>query len=522
MKKKLLTIVASVFLVTHFVGAQDPATWAEDVACIIYNKCSSCHNPEGVGPFNLLSYEDAFTNRLNIRWAVQSKYMPPWRAERGHVAYLDDMSLTDEEIETIVSWINNDAPEGDPELAPNPPDDFSPIVITDPDVVIEFDEYTSQADEEDDFRCFVKPWEETEQQFIVSSEVIPSNTNIVHHTLFGWDAEDTAIALDEQDPGPGYYCFGGFGSNTVQLIGAWVPGSNVNNLPEGFGFSVPAGGNMVMQTHYPEGSIGQSDATSVRFKLSDDPSIRQVQSIPLLNHFANLTNGPLFIEANTVKTFYAEQTIPVDLVLLAVAPHAHLIAKSMRSFAVTPSGDTLALVEMPQWDFDWQLTYVFKKPVVLPAGSTVYGEIVYDNTTANPRNPSDPPIDVSVGEETTDEMFLFFFAVSLYQEGDEDLEFADSDPKVDCVLSAVETLKAIESIRIAPNPSSAFVHILADSPFDAEVRLLDTGNRLVRSYDNLRLPARIDVEQIPSGVYFLHIRTGQNVSIKKIVINRAD
>ncbi len=516
----LITIFFAIINLITLVG-QDAVTWSEDVACIIYNKCSGCHNPEGIAPFSLLSYQDAFNNRANIKWAVETKFMPPWRAERGHTAFRNDMSLTDEQIQTIVDWVNNDAPEGNPDVAPDAPTEFVTEAIPDPDVVIEFEEYTSQAVDEDDFRCFVEPWGEMEQKWIIGSEVQPGNTNIVHHSLYGWDAENTVVILDEEDPGPGYYCFGGFGSNSVNLIGGWVPGGSANIAPEGFGFSIPGGGHIVMQTHYPEGSSGEKDATSIRFKFADpDAEIRGVNAVPILNHFSNLTDGPLWIPANTIKTFHARQVIPADIVLLAVSPHAHLIARSMNAYAVTPMGDTLDIINIPKWDFDWQLNYTFKKPIVVPSGSIIYGAITYDNTTNNERNPSNPPVDVSVGEETTDEMFLFFFGVSLYQSGDEDLEFKDDAPVVDCIVSSTTTEVGLEHISIAPNPSSDYILIDSDTPLKTSIRLMDINGRQLYNQQEVLLPTKIHLPRLSDGVYLLRLTNHDTQVSRRIIVRR--
>ena len=202
MKKLLLLLIISTFCKVH-LNAQS-ITWADDIACIVYNKCSQCHHPEGVGPFSLMSYNDAYTFRGSIKNATSERRMPPWKASSGEVEYVDDLSLTTEQINLIAQWVDNGAPQGNPDIAPDAPIFENQEEIINPDVVIQFQEYTSQAEEEDDYRCFVESWPTNTPQWVVASEVVPGNTNIVQDYLCssnsrpGYDCvfDNTSHALD--------------------------------------------------------------------------------------------------------------------------------------------------------------------------------------------------------------------------------------------------------------------------------------------------------------------------------------
>lgn len=518
MKRILLLLLISTFFKLQ-ISAQSP-TWADDIACIVYNKCTACHNPDGVGPFSLMSYNDAFIFRGSIKNATGEKSMPPWNAKSGLVEYVDDLSLTDQEIALIAEWVDSGAAQGDPASAPNAPVFEGTEEITNPDVVIQFPEYTSQAVEEDDYRCFVEPWPATQYQWVVGTEVVPGNTSIVHHNLFAWDPTNTAINLDAADPGPGYYCFGNNGSSSSNQIGGWVPGASASILPDGFGFQLPPGGNIIIQTHFPEGSVGQSDDTKINFQFSDQTNLRRIKGGAVLNHNNSLTNGPLFIPANTEKTFYAEATALEDMTVLSMTPHMHLIGVAIKAFAVTPTGDTLHLIDIPKWDFDWQYTYELKSPVIIPQGSIIYGEGSYDNTNNNSLNPSTPPVDVSLGEATTDEMFLVFFTWSTYQPGDESLYFEDSPDLVDCgVVSTIEP--SIEKlVRVSPNPATNDVRLSYDGTFSGQVEIFDSSGKLVRKAENIELPANISLHGLVDGVYFLKFRNEKMSFAKRVVVSQ--
>jgi hypothetical protein len=171
----------------------------------------------------------------------------------------------------------------------------------------------------------------------------------------------------------------------------------------------------------PAGSSGQLDSTKVRLYYSSNASARDVRVEPILYHFAPvLVNGPLTIPANTFRTFEERFTLPSIFTasVLAVAPHMHLVGESVKSYATKPNGDTIRFIDIPHWDFHWQGQYYFQRPVVVDGGSTLRAFATYNNTSSNPNNPNNPPQTVNLGEATTDEMMLVYFAFTAYQPGD--------------------------------------------------------------------------------------------------------
>jgi hypothetical protein len=233
-------------------------------------------------------------------------------------------------------------------------------------------------------------------------EVIPGNISIVHHVLVFQDSTNNTI-----NTGGGGV---GTGSAASQLIHSWVPGASPYFTPVGTGIRLAPNTRIILQIHY--------DGTTVNFKTSNG-SLRKISINPILNHL-NLTNGPLNIPANQIRSFNAEFTLPFKTTFLYTFPHMHLLGKNFRVWANAPiTNDTTRFVWIPEWDFHWQDNFVFPNSVILNAGNKIKSQAVYDNTNTNPNNPSSPPVNVSLGEGTSDEMHLVFLAYMPYQAGDE-------------------------------------------------------------------------------------------------------
>src|SRR6185436_13388896 len=353
--KKILPLV---FLLSVFakVNATNP-DWSVDIAPILYAKCTSCHNQNGIAPFSLITYQDAFFYKTDIQTNVNSGMMPPWPPDPNYRHLAHERVLSPAEKSAIDQWVNAGAPQGDSTLAPAQPVYSSAAEITSPDLISRMPDYVVNTTT-DLYRCFVMPSGLLSQQYITEIEALPGNRNIVHHILIYEDTSGIPAQLDAADPDPGYTDFGGTGSPSSNLIGVWVPGQSVYRLPVGMGIGMPANTNIVIQIHYPGGITNQTDSTKILFKLSSS-LLRNVTITPPLNHF-NLTNGPLVIPPNTTRTFYSQYTIPVTLSTLSVGPHMHLIGKSIMSYGVTPSNDTIPFINIPEWDFHWQGLYSFR------------------------------------------------------------------------------------------------------------------------------------------------------------------
>jgi hypothetical protein len=385
--------------------------WSDDIAKIIYGNCSSCHHTGGIGPYPLMSYQDAYNNANDIQDAVTLGDMPPWTPDPTYKRYVHERLLSAADVQAIQQWVAAGAPSGDLRFAPTTPVYNNTSTLGNVNLSLRIPSYTVTSNN-DVYRNFVLPSGLSQSKYVTAVEIIPGNTAIVHHVLVYQDSTNNSISSTSA---------GGTGSTASKLLFGYTPGATPYHTPLGTGFRLAANTRIILQIHYAPGSNGQSDSTRVNFKLSSSP-LREIEVAPLLNHYSSLTNGPLHISANQTKTFNEVAPVVGDWTFLYVFPHMHLIGKTIKSYATTPTpGDTIPFVNIPNWEFHWQDNFVFPNTVKVPNGSVLHATAFYDNTSANPENPSSPPQSVSAGESTLDEMMIVFFAYMPYQAGDEDL-----------------------------------------------------------------------------------------------------
>lgn len=397
-------------MLTSAAVAQTP-TWSSDVARIVYAHCTPCHHPGGIGPSSFMSYPEASANAFSINYAVSNGIMPPWPADPNYKHYAHENVLSAAEITALQQWVTNGTPQGNMQTAPAPPVYNDSTQLGTVDLSLQMQNYTITSNG-DVYRNFVLNTGLTQTRYATAIEVIPGNREIVHHVLVFMDTTNNAINPNSA---------GGTGSNASKLIYGYVPGADPYFTPPGTGFRFPPNTRIILQMHYAPGSNSLSDATKINFKLTPTPQ-REISVNPILNHFTSLTNGPLSIPANQTKTFNEQVTMPGNWTLLYAWPHMHMVGRSIKSFATTTTpNDTVRFVDVPDWDFHWQMNYLFPNAVKLNNNSTLRATAYYDNTTNNLNNPNSPPQNVTAGEGTGDEMMMVFFAYMPYQTGDENL-----------------------------------------------------------------------------------------------------
>lgn len=518
--KKLLTLAIAVL--PFCANAQGPY-WAEDVAPILYANCTKCHNPNGIAPFSLITYGDAVNESSNIQTAVQNRTMPPWPPDTGYRHFMHERILSQQEIQTISDWVDNGTQQGNLANAPTPPVYNSVAEIPSPDQVSQIPTYTVNT-ASDLYRCFVMPSGNTQDEYITKVEVIPGNRNIVHHVLVFQDQSNTCYTLDANDPGPGYTWFGDVGSSTATLVMGWVPGQGMWQLPSNMGVKLLQNTNIIMQVHYPGGTFGEVDSTQVRFTFSSGV-VREVYLNPIINHTTSITNGPLFIPADSVKTFYAQENIGYNVSVISTAPHMHLIGQTICSYAIDPMGDTIPMIKIPDWSFHWQGFYNFQMPIHVPFGSTLHAYAVYDNTVNNDENPNSPPQDVSVGESTTDEMLVVYFAYLAYQFGDEniiiDSSLLASTPET--FPSIVETPQLYAPYPVPSNGQELNVQYFLPNAGATQLELIDANGKVVRVINSDRTGAGfntvvIQTKDLAKGTYILRLTSAGVTRTKTIIL----
>ena len=380
-----------------------PVTFNNQVVRIFQRNCQTCHRPGEVAPFSLLTYDSAHARRDDIVEVVESRYMPPWKAVPGHGEFADVRRLSDDDIRVIARWVADGAPEGDARDLPPLRRFPTGWTLGTPSAVLAMEEpFRVPPRTKDIYRCFVVPLGlPGESQMIRASEILPGNRKIVHHVQTFLDTTGRSVELNAAEPGPGYTCFGGPRFDSAGGLGGWAPGMAPLEVPPGVAWRIPPGARLVIQVHYNNpGNSPETDLTQIGVHIAPGPFDRRLWGLRALAW--NFT-----IPAGAPRTVVlAHATVREDVEAFAIHAHMHLLGRAMTVTAHLPDGTTQSMLKIDDWDFEWQLRYHYKQPVPLPAGTRIDTECVYDNSSANPKNPSKPPRVVTSGFETTDEMCL--------------------------------------------------------------------------------------------------------------------
>jgi hypothetical protein len=386
--------------------ANASVTFNKDIAPIVFKNCSSCHHTGEVAPFELLSFDDVRRRGKQIARVTGKRVMPPWKAEPGYGEFHDARRLSDEQIALFQKWLDAGMPEGAAADLPPAPKYKDGWQLGEPDVVLKMPEpYTVPADGRDVYRCFVMPIDCPEDKYVSAVEFRPSNRKVVHHALFFLDSNGAARRKDAADPGPGYKSFGGPGILPTGGLGGWAPGAFPRALPEGIGQKVKKGSDFVLQLHLHPSGKPEEEQSSIGLYFTKKPPEKIMTSVPLRSRNIDIPPGE---KAYKVK---AEFTTPIDIQIVGITPHAHLVCKEMKGKAFLPDGTMKPLIWIKDWDFNWQDQYLYQTPLKIPAGTRLELDFTYDNSSDNVRNPNSPPKRVTFGEQTADEMAILFLQV---------------------------------------------------------------------------------------------------------------
>ena len=389
--------------------AHPKVTFTRDVAPIFQAKCQSCHRPGEIGPFSLLTYEDARPWAGLIKDYTQRRLMPPWKPADGFGEFTDVRRLTDAQIRTVVEWVNEGTPRGNPNEMPSPRKFVEGWMLGKPDLVLDAGEsYEVTSEGRDVYQNFVLPYVPDKDQWLSAVEVRPDQRAVVHHVILYGDPLGKSVELDAADPGPGYTGSGvGPGFFPAEFLGGWAPGNTPRFSPPGIALKIPAHGHLVLQVHYHKDGKPHLDRTRVGLHFATGPIDKEARALPIVNMGLRIPPGAARQEIR------ASAHVPTDVTAHAVIPHMHLLGREMKITATLPNGTVKPMVWIKDWDFNWQETYVFQEPMKLPRGSRIDVVAYYDNSTGNPNNPNNPPKLVTWGEQTTDEMCVAFVGVTV-------------------------------------------------------------------------------------------------------------
>jgi hypothetical protein len=389
------------------------STFYRDIVPILQDHCQSCHRPGEVAPMPLVTYEQTRPWAPAIAKAVQSKMMPPWFADPRFGHFLNDPSLTELQVETVLAWVKAGTPAGSPRDAPAPRQWDQGWNIARPDVVLQMPQPVNIPPHGDvEYTYEIVPTHFSRDQWVQMAQVHPSAPRYVHHAVVYIRPPDstwlrhaplgipfTASTLsDSQDRRDAH-------GTTSDLLLVYAPGSSADRWPDGMAKFVPAGSDIVFQIHYTTNGQAGQDQTSIGLVFAKAPPTQRVITLQLNDHAFIIPPG-----ADNFRV-EAQGTLPNDATLLSLFPHMHLRGKRFEYDIVRPDGSLEPLLRV-NYHFHWQLSYRLAEPRLLKAGAKLRAVAWYDNSPNNPHNP-DPTATVMWGDQTYQEMMVGFFDVAV-------------------------------------------------------------------------------------------------------------
>ena len=422
--------VAGVFTFLGLSGttlaAQDRITFNRDVAPLVFAHCAPCHRPGQAAPFNLISYEDVRPRARQIAEVTRARVMPPWKPEPAHGQFEGERRLSDAQIALLQQWIAQGMLRGDPADLPPPPRWADGWQLGTPDLVVTMPQpYVLPSQTRDVFRTFVIPIPVKAASYVKAVEFHPGNHRIVHHANIKIDRTRLSRRRDEDEPGAGYE---GGGSREARfpdgMFLGWTPGQSPRVSPDDMSWHLEPQSDLVVELHLMPSAKPEPVQVSVGFFFTDRAPARTGYMLRLGRQDIDIAAGRRdYVNADAY-------TLPVDVEALAIQPHAHFLAREVRAWATRPDGGNVPLISIKEWDFHWQDVYTYARPIVLPKGTRIEMQYVYDNSDANRRNPNRPPRRVTFGQTSASEMGSLWLQVVPRNAGDLAILDRDFGPKI--------------------------------------------------------------------------------------------
>ncbi len=378
-------------------------TFNRDIAPIIFHSCSTCHRPGEAAPFSLLNYSDVRKHARQIVDVTRSRAMPPWLPEPHPLKFADELRLSDAEINLIERWVEQSEVEGNAADLPPQPQFVEGWRLGKPDMILTASKpLVLPPQGTDTYWNFIFPVPIHETRWVKAVEIRPGDKQYVHHANILVDRAG-ASRKRESEPGAG---FGGmeiriesqvFDPDSHLLF--WKPGTVPSVEPEGMALRLDKGTDLILNTHLQPSGKPEIIQPSVGLYFTPHAATK----FPMLLQLEN--DLKLDIPPGDKHFLVTDDfTLPVDVDLMAIYPHAHYLGKDIQAYATLPDGRKETLIHIPNWNLNWQAVYRYAEPVRLPKGTTVSLRYTYDNSDDNPMNPNHPPIRVVGGNRSTDEM----------------------------------------------------------------------------------------------------------------------
>jgi Flp pilus assembly protein TadD len=402
-KSSPLSATASTFAQENAGPGRSQLTYTRDIAPILFHSCAPCHRPGEAAPFSLLTYADAKSHARLIADVALRQIMPPWLPAADDPKFADDLRLSSAEIKRLQVWAEQGAVEGNPADLPPAPQWVEGWQLGKPDVIVKATKpYALAAGGTDTYWNFVYrspvdgPW------WLKAIEIRPGDKRLVHHANVLVDRGQTA-RLQEKTPGAG---FGGmeltieselFDPDSHFLF--WKPGSAPYVEPDGMAIRLDKNTDLVLNTHLQPSGKPETLQPTLGLYFTDKPATLH----PILLQMEN--DRQLDIPAGAKDFVVTDDfTLPVDVTLLAIYPHAHYLGQDLEATATLPDGKSETLIHIQRWDLNWQAVYRYSDAMPLPAGTRITMRFTYDNSADNVRNPNHPPQRVVAGNRASDEM----------------------------------------------------------------------------------------------------------------------
>ena len=394
-------IICSFFAMGVFASgpAETKVTFTKDVAPIFYNRCVECHRAGEVAPMALISYNDARPWAKAIRQKVVDRSMPPWLASAENAHFKNERRLSQKEIDTITAWVDAGAPKGSDADLPAPPKFEQGWAIGKPDAVISLDEEVAvPAEGVIPYKYLTVQTNFNEDKWVQAAELRAGNRKVVHHIIVFVQEPGTKTELSGESRGGRGYKLCGF-----------APGEQPKVFPPGTARLIKKGSKLTFQMHYTPNGEATTDRSYLGLIFSRTP----VQKIALTG---TATNARFVIPpGDSNYEVRSSWTAPEDVRIIDLMPHMHVRGKDFTYTAVYPDGKTTVVLQVPKYDFNWQLLYQFKEPFFLPKGGRLDCVAHFDNSAKNKYNP-DPAKEVRWGDQTWEEMMIGWFDYVLDKE----------------------------------------------------------------------------------------------------------
>ncbi len=363
-------------------------TYSNQVSRILNARCVSCHRSGEIAPFPLTNYDEVNGWGEMILEVIEKGQMPPWFANPEFGKFKNDCRLSLSEKEILKKWVANGSPEGDPAQIPEPPKFVEGWQISQPDEVhyMAKQPFDVAAEGVVEYKYFTVDPGWTTDKWIKASEARPDNRAVVHHIIV-YAIPPKARRHPTRYPS----------------VAGYAPGSPATIHLDGVAKFVPAGSKLVFQMHYTPNGSAQQDRSYVGFVFADEAEVERAVGGGLVGNW-----GFAIPPHESKHKIVGEHRFWKDTLLTSMLPHMHLRGKSYRYIAIYPDGIQEILLDVPNYDFNWQLRYEFVEPKLMPRGTRLRGIAYYDNSEENLANP-DPSATVRYGDQTWEEMMHGFF-----------------------------------------------------------------------------------------------------------------